>query len=109
MNSAVTVPVNIEPEATDYIARRGYQDELDQYLAKACQFIPELRVIEVKLVPDDEGWPEGGILITAFTRSYTSATRAAVSRCYDWARAAFGFEVQEVFAVLATAGGTHAG
>jgi hypothetical protein len=109
MKSAVTVPVNIEPEAAEYIARLGYQEQFEPCLAKICELIPDLRDMEVKLTPDDEGSPEGGILITAFVGDYTPATRAAVGQYYDWQRRTFTFDVQDTFALLATAGGDHAG
>jgi len=108
MIASVTVPVAVSPEAAKVIAERGYQAQFEQFVAKSCELIPEVRRIEARLSHADDGAFEDGVTVITFTNACAAVLDAAEQAVSNWKVASFPTEVWLTFDLLVLPEDNHA-
>jgi hypothetical protein len=109
MTAAVTVPVNVSPEAAERIAELGYQAEVERMLSQVRELLPEVGRFEVWLVPDYEEGGDPGIILDAVTAHESGSRTATYDRFSTWKIATFPPNVCQHFSLSITDEAAHAG
>jgi hypothetical protein len=110
MSVPTAVPLKIEPEAAERVAELGVQAEFERMLEQVRQTVPDLRRIEVILVPPYDTGDEPGIVIEAFRDAAPGAEDGPLRNQWrDWELATFPPDVYRHFVVRFLYEGGHAG
>jgi hypothetical protein len=100
MIASVTVPVSVPPDVAELIAARGYQAQFEQFVAKACELIPEVRRIETRLSHSDTGDFEDGVTLLVLRNGRPPVPDPAQQEYSKWELATFPPEVWLTFSLV---------
>ncbi len=108
MIASAAVPMTVSPEAAALVAERGYEAEFEQFVAKVCELIPEVRRIEAQLSRSDDGAFEDGVTLVAFRNGLPPVPDPAQEAYSKWKLAGFTPEVWLTFSLMVLSEVNHA-
>jgi hypothetical protein len=97
MSAVTTIPLTVDPEAADHIARLGMQAEFDRMIEHTRQTVPGLRRIHVWLQPPYDTGDDPGVIIEIIRNDPFQLDDPTRKQWYDWLIETFSPDVLRHF------------